>query len=109
MRLWINRNSKYDYPLVETRITQGNGICFENNLYLENPEQHYYPLLENKPITECEIDMRFSKIDYEIKEFEFFNANNMLDIQGQLPNFYFSDSTYYFYYRGVVPLKLNCR
>ncbi len=95
--------------MVETRLSEGEGVCLkndENNLDIKHKP---YPLEYPRPET-CEFtDPRFKpSMEFKLDEKSFFLVNNAMDLN--LPNFTLRNNIYFqHYYRGYVPIGYECR
>ncbi|CAD8199615.1 unnamed protein product [Paramecium pentaurelia] len=108
LTLLYNRKSEYKLPLVEVRVSEGEGICMKNHLRgLSNGRVEYPLMRENK--TECQIDKRFIKLKSS-NEVEFYESNNQLKIQDQLRGYEISKQYQWgLYARGYIEWKMSCR
>ncbi|CAD8184890.1 unnamed protein product [Paramecium octaurelia] len=60
--LLYNRKSDYKLPLVEVRVSEGEGICMKNHERGLTSGRTEYSLMKEEK-TECEIDKRFIKLE----------------------------------------------
>ncbi|CAD8101800.1 unnamed protein product [Paramecium sonneborni] len=103
-----NRNSEYKLPLVEVRVSEGEGICMKNHQRGITNGRTEYPLMrENK--TECQIDRRFIKL-LTSNEVQFYESNNQLKLQDKLRGYEISSQYQWgLYSRGYISWKMSCR
>lgn len=84
--LFISREfSDGTAPIIETRISEGNGVCMKNHeRSISAGRKDYLLMSENK--TECEVDNRF-KVYYTVNEILYYRVNDKLDLPANLPGY----------------------
>lgn len=94
--LYIGRNES-KMPLISTQISEGSGVCLDNNQMNVSPTREIYPLYNKSAVAHCsEFDKSYVRTMLDkVDERLFFQANDALYLEKMLPYYNLSSSFYY--------------
>ncbi|KAM3133153.1 hypothetical protein pb186bvf_014729 [Paramecium bursaria] len=107
-KIWYNRESSSQMPLVETKIGEGNGVCAEKSQLSITAGRTDYVLMKYSK-SNCIRDPRF-KLLYKIREDQFYYINDSTDLPYKLPRFEINGNYQWgLYHRGYIAWKTQCK